>query len=50
MMVALYLAGISNDLSGKAVSEPSMCYDGIKDLKKTIYIMTVYEAAFFISE
>ena len=49
MMVALYLTGISSILSGKAVSEPSMCYDGIKDLKN-FYIMTVYEAAFFISE
>ncbi len=49
MMVALYLAGISNVLSGKAVSESSMCYDGIKDLKN-FYIKTVYEATFFISE
>ena len=49
MMVALYLTGISNVLSGKAVSESSMCYDGIKDLKN-FYIKTVYEATFFISE
>ena len=34
MMVALYLTGISNVLSGKAVSESSMCYDDRKDLIK----------------
>ena len=33
MMVVLYLTGISNSLSGKAVRELSMCYDSRKDLK-----------------